>query len=64
MSASAWALKVDLPAAGVALAGVAIAQAVFGWKWTPVLVSEHSQFSCQMQPYQNEGQIWTVVHPR
>jgi hypothetical protein len=61
MSASAWALKVGLPVAGVALAGVAIAQAVFGWKWTPVLVSEQSQFSCQMQPYQNEGQVWTVV---
>jgi Circadian oscillating protein COP23 len=61
MSPSQWALKVGLPVAGVALAGVALAQAVFGWKWTPVLVSEQNQFSCQMQPYQNEGQIWTVV---
>jgi hypothetical protein len=61
MSGSEWTLKVGLPVAGVALTIAALSQSVFGWKWIPLLVSEQSQFSCQMQPYQNEGQIWTVV---
>jgi hypothetical protein len=61
MSGSEWTLKVGLPVAGVALAIAALSQSVFGWKWTQLIVSEQSQFSCQMQPYQNEGQIWTVV---
>jgi Circadian oscillating protein COP23 len=61
MSAVKWILRVGLPVTGVAIAGMALAQSVFGWKWIPLVVSENSQFSCQMQSYKNEGQIWTVV---
>jgi Circadian oscillating protein COP23 len=61
MSPSKWALKVGVPVAGVVIAIIVLSQSVFGWKWTHTIVSEQSQFSCQMQPYQNEGQIWTVV---
>jgi Circadian oscillating protein COP23 len=61
MSAFKWTLRVGLPVASVAIAGLAVAQSVFGWKWVPVLVAENNQFSCQMQHYEKEGQIWTVV---
>ena len=61
MSPSEWALKVGLPVAGVTIGIVSLSQGVFGWKWTQLAVSEQTQFSCQMQSYHNEGQIWTVV---
>jgi hypothetical protein len=61
MSTSKWALRVGLPIAGVIIGGAALAQNLFGIKIVPELVSSQSQFSCQSQHYQNEGQIWTIV---
>jgi hypothetical protein len=62
MSASERILTVVIPVASLAIGGASLAQSLFGWKIPNVpLISEQSQFSCQAQYYENEGEIWTIV---